>query len=185
MQFDPDVLPRMADFNYFKATFDNYAVETAHKALLHPKMSLSRLHDVHFCWRDDLSRITEREPKLKDGPDHFKQCAHLAYWLRRRSPVVEYEDLHKKYEGDGHIYDNERKLRDILDPYGGEYLSFNFGFEICQHYELNKECRAHKDLKIAITDEYIIDACHMLKFKNVSPHSIYMIYRTLFLGSKG
>lgn len=77
MQFDTYVLPRMKDFGYFKDTFDEYVKNTAHKAVLHPKLSLSRLHDAHFCWLDDLARVTETEPKLTEGPDHFKQSAHL------------------------------------------------------------------------------------------------------------
>ena len=88
----------------------------------------------------------------------------------------------KIYEGGDFIYPKEQQLRDILDPYGSEYLAFDLGFQICLHYELNRSDKDSTRVSIPITEEFIIDICHMLKFKNVSPHSVHMIYRALFLG---
>lgn len=64
MQFEADVLPRMADFEYFKTQFEAYGISTANKACLYPILSLPRLQDAHFGWRDNLKKITEREANL-------------------------------------------------------------------------------------------------------------------------
>ena len=52
--------------------------------------------------------------------------------------MIEYEDLIQKYEGDNFIYQDKKALRDIINPCGGEYLAFDFGFHICLLYEINR-----------------------------------------------
>lgn len=50
-------------------------------------VSRRRLSDAFHFWVDDLHRVGEIELAGAD-PDHFKRAAHLAYWLRRSTPVV-------------------------------------------------------------------------------------------------
>src|SRR5690242_13731963 len=50
-------------------------------------VSRHRLSDAFHFYIDDLYRVGEIELGGGD-PDHFKRAAHLAYWLRRSTPVV-------------------------------------------------------------------------------------------------
>jgi hypothetical protein len=179
MQIDDKTLPSLKDFEVFKITFENYAAEVTRGALLKPVFSLPRLRDAHYAWLGDLKRLGETEDHLKDGPDHSKQCGHLAYWLRRQNPIVEYEDWHVSQE-DPYIYPDEEKKRDFITRYGSEFLAFDFGFQICSYYAQERLDKSKTDMP-RISMEYLTNICHMLKFKHVSPHALYLIYESLFL----
>ena len=181
MYLDKNTLPSMEDFSQFERMFTEYAKETAQTACLFPKLSMPKLRDAHYAWRDDLSRVGERESRLQGGLDHFKQCGHLTYWLRRIAPVIEYCDLAALWEEPDELYPDEVTMRELLRKYGGEYLSFDFGLQICQFYELERIDRATSGKEPAITMDYLNDICHMFKFKNVSPHAIHLIFKSLFL----
>lgn len=181
MEVDVDTLPSMEDFDRFRATFEEFAKATCLGACLFPTISLPRLRDAHHAWRDDLSRVEARESNLSAGLDHFKQCGHLTYWLRRCGPVVEFEDIAALWEEAGGLYKDEEELRDLLRKYGNEYMAFDIGLQICQYYELERTDGKGLENPPIITLEYLIDLCHFLKFKHVSPHSIYLIFRSLLL----
>ena len=150
----------------------------ASRGLLAPVMSETRLADAHYAWRDDISRLEGRERHLVDGADHFKQCANLAYWLRRMSPVIEYKDLSVLVEGGEDMFPDERDRRDIFSKYGMEFLAFDFGFKICQYYELEK-LDSPRPYSPALSGEYLVDVCHMMKFKHVSPHAMFLVYKSI------
>lgn len=103
MEFNADILPSMAKYARFEEVFVAFAKEIARKACLFPRFSRPRLYTAHYAWRDDLSRVEQRENNLGQGLDHFKQCGHLAYWLRRSSPIVEFEDVAALWEEPGEL----------------------------------------------------------------------------------
>lgn len=181
MLFDGDILPSMAQFPAFDKTFRNYAKGEAWAALLGPVFSPRRLYDAHFAWRSDLERMGDREAELDGEPDHYKQAGLLAFWLRRESPVVEFNDLQQTIGEEGGLYPSEEEKRDLLTKYGSEYLAFDFGFQLCQYYVSAELDGGIDDAAPAVTREYLQDICYFLKFKHVSPHSLYLIYRSLFL----
>jgi hypothetical protein len=181
MLIQPNILPSIrTDLGNFESVFADYAKETAVGALLIPILSAPRISDAHHAWIDDLKRIEEREVNLGDGLDHFKQCGHLAYWLRRFAPVVDYQDIAKQYTGED-LYANERELRKLLEEYGTEYIAFDLGFQICEYYERERVDRKASVRDIPVDMEYLTTVCHMLKFKHVSPHAIFLIYKSLFI----
>ena len=65
--------------------------------------------------------------------------------------------------------------------YGNELFGFSFGFYLAKAYEEQKR----REVGIASkgiawpSGAYIDDLCYFLKFKNVSPHSLDLIYRAL------
>src|SRR4051794_29659754 len=93
MRITKETLGEMFDREGFKNIFAEYAMAVLGEARLFPRLSLPRVYDAQAAWQTDLSLLRKREPQLEDGPDHFKQCGHLAFWLRRLSPVVEVVDL--------------------------------------------------------------------------------------------
>ena len=138
MEFDSNILTSMVEYERFEEVFIAFVKETAGKACLFPRCSKPRLYTAHYAWCDDLSRVRDRENNLGEGLDHFKQCGHLAYWLRRSSPVVEYDGLAALWEKPGELYPNEIELRDCLYSYGDQFLAFDLGFQICQYYEYER-----------------------------------------------
>lgn len=171
----------MGNYVILKDVFEAHVVEFTRPALLSPIFSEARLRDAHRAWLADLARIRGAEPNLKEaGLDHFKQCAHLAYWLRRKSPIVDYEDWAAKVEGLGDLYSDEVQRRDLLRRYGEEFLAFDFGYKICLYYEMERLENPRSEPP-ALTLTHLIDICHMLKFKNVSPHALYLIYKSIFM----
>lgn len=146
-----------------------------------PRLSLRRLNDAHCAWLGDLTRVDDHEKAL-DGLDHLKQCGHLAYWLRRSAPVIDYIDMTTSgaIAEDGDLYADEAEVREFLDSYGNEYLAFDFGLQICSYYEMHRTDGHARAAAPALTRAYLKDVCHLLKFKNVSPHALYMVYKSLF-----
>ncbi|BBK30369.1 hypothetical protein STHU_10030 [Allostella humosa] len=181
MAIDGRCLPNLAQLDFFVDEFVAYCDETLDLGKLRPHYSISRIRDAHHAWRDDLARVGAAEPNLAEGMDHLKQCGHLAYWLRRMAPVIDYEDVLKAAEDDPEPYPEEAAFRSMITGYGTEYLAFDFGRKICSIYEELRVDRGTPFQHPAITATYIKDTCHMLKFKHVSPHSMYLIYRSLFL----
>ncbi len=127
-----------------------------------------------------MLRLQSREPHLHEGLDHFKQSANLAYWLRRMSPVVEFKDFAAELEGMDDLYPDERDLRKFLTKYGTEYLAFDFGFQVCLYYQLERT-QNPSQFSPALSGEYLVDVCHMMKFKHVSPHAMFLVYKSIFI----
>jgi hypothetical protein len=175
VELNSNTLCEIADFSCFEKLFAAYTHEIYQSTLLFPRLSKRRLFDAHFAWRDDLSRVQDREPNLDHGLDHFKQCGHLSYWLRRTGPVVEYDDLIAQRECGEVIYDDERRARELILSYGSEFIAFDFGFRLCYYSESERTDRKESMRELNLPKHYILDICHMLKFKNFSPHCLFLI----------
>jgi len=96
------------------------------------------------------------------------------------SPIVEAHDNLKNL-GDAEGYplsDDEIAFRRLLLGYCNEYLAFDYGFQICKYYELaTGSTRAES---VAPSRQYYQATCQFLKYKNVSPHAMHLIYKSLF-----
>ena len=124
-----------------------------------------------------MARVKAIELRGVSEPDHFKRAAHLAYWLRRCSPVIEVnEEL-------THDFKNVDKLREFYFRYGNEFVAFDVGYQLCLYFEANKEGAKHSLTDYKLTSEYIHIVAHFLKTKNVSPHALFLIYTSLFLNT--
>ncbi|MBA2660077.1 MAG: hypothetical protein H0U72_11255 [Nitrosospira sp.] len=83
--------------------------------------------------------------------------------------------------------DNGMTMKEFMEDrekavvYGNELFAFSFGFHLAKAYEEQKR----KELGLISksiawpSGAYIDDLCYFLKFKNVSPHSLDLIYRAL------
>lgn len=72
-------------------------------------------------------------------------------------------------------------MRSIIFSSGNEFLSFMFGFNLARAYEeqkikeINNEC-----VNISMpTLHYIRELCYIFRFKSISPHAVYLIFRAL------
>lgn len=181
MQIKKGHLGAILDCDTFVREYCDYAVAVLRGCRLHPVASKVRVIEAHGAWKNDLTRVGAHEPNLEDGLDHFKQCGHLAFWIRRMSPIVEAHDTTKNH-GDAEGYpltDDEIAFRRLLLGYCNEYLAFDYGFQICKYYELGGgSARAGV---VAPSRQYYQATCQFLKYKNVSPHAMHLIYKSLFI----
>jgi hypothetical protein len=182
MLITKDTLPALADRQKFVSTFSEYVKTAMGAARLFPRLAEPRVIEAHGAWQDDLQRVANREQNLDDGLDHFKQMGHLAFWVRRMSPVVEAHDITANIaDAPGMpITADEQAFRDLLFAYSNEYLAFDFGYQICLFYERGKAPPSQRAETMLLSREYYNTMCHFLKYKTVSPHALFLIYKSLF-----
>lgn len=169
-----------ADEGAFVNFYSTFSEEILQLARLYPRLSRPRIIEAHGAWTKDLERVGANENKLEEGLDHFKRAGHLAFWLRRMSPIVEFVDETSNI-ADGHEYtldENELNFRDLLEGHANEYVAFDLGFQFCKFYEISLGNERAKSL--ALDEDYVRTTCHFMKYKQVSPHSLFMIYKSLF-----
>ena len=173
-----DLVKIDGDSAHFVAFIRRFANDCFDPARLLPIFSEPRLIDAHREWVRDLKRIGDHEPELSDGLNHYKRCGHLAFWVRRASPVVEANDFEGNMTDPLPMTDRQKKFRKFLEGYSNEYLAFELGFQFCLRFEIEqKSPRAG----LRIDDDYIRTICYFMKFKNVSPPSMSLIYKSLFV----
>lgn len=182
MRISSNILEEIKELGAFKRFFENYVQSVLGEARLFPRLSMLRVEEVHGAWLNDLDRVGENERRLTDGLDHFKRAGHLAFWVRRMLPLVEAIDTTSGL-GDSEGYpltQQEKKFRELLFGYHNEYVSFDLGFQICKFYETAVNGENSRAGTLVLTEDFYNTICHFLKYKTVSPHSITMIYKSLF-----
>ena len=136
--------------------------------------SADLLHDAYQSYKWDIERLNENMPD-STTPDHFKLSGYLAYWLRRNSPIVGWENIKREKP----LSPEEEKFREFLFEYGRVYLPFLLGYRICWFFEDNRKDRDSK-LPGFLDQNYVNIACYFMRYKNVSPHALGLVYRSLF-----
>lgn len=157
-------------------------------------ISASRLGDTYVYWLSDLERVLGADTDDRTIVlDHFKQASFLSFWLRRHLPL-------------GHVFYNpkpdEPKLAQDKQKYfafyGNEICALRVGLELCHAYELKRlfsiiesmpedrvpELKSKRQMLInseLIEPDFEVDFVSTLKHKNNSPHSINLIFRSLFM----
>jgi len=174
----------MEDRDIFVSTYRDYACHVLANARFSPQISIQKLTEAHGAWKNDLSRVGENEPQLDEGLDHFKRSGHLAFWLRRMSPLIEANDLTRDIaDAEGFpLTKTEELFRELLFGYGNEYLAFDLGYQLCKFHEIAKADSSTRAKYLVPDTDYYKIICHFLKYKSVSPHAMYLIYKSLFVG---
>ena len=183
MDIDKNTLPKMLEsFVGFKPIFENFCEEILWSGRLLPVLSSPRLEEAWEAWKEDLTRLEKREPNLRDdGLDHFKHAAHLSFWIRKMTPIVEAIDVLQNI-GDAEgapLSESEKAFRSLMLTYCNEYVAFDIGYQIVMLYEMGKP--GQRAEKVKISRDYLQTVCHFLKYKTVSPHAIQLILRSTFL----
>jgi hypothetical protein len=178
---DLEAIEKQANFVSF---FSGFAKDILWSARLFPRLSEPRVIEAHGAWCNDLNRVSNHEPHLEEGLDHFKRCGHLAFWVRRMSPVVEAVDVTQNVaDAEGMpLSGDEMAFRDLLFGYCNEYLAFELGLQFCRFYEIGKPGGSARANSLVLSEDYIRTMCHFLKYKQVSPHALFLVYKSLFLG---
>ena len=159
---------------FFQFIEEQYGHTAKREAGLSPVLLESRLQDAFYSWQSDIERMAK---EINSTPDHFKQCGVLAYWLRRCMPVVDFTRTDEYYP---HRQEARKVRRVFFAHYSNEYLAFSLGVRICQFFETNKKVDPKPKPEIKLSHDYVDMMCSFLKRKHVSPHSLILIYRSLF-----
>lgn len=164
------------EYQYKRVVFDMEPVS--------PVLSDYWISQAHLRWTKDVSYVSTKE--YEGGAlDHFKYSGFLCYWLRRCPPLSDIcwnADLALA----GIRY---RHPKTILTQYGNVFAAFDIGLRICRYWESARTdipyptaTRAKiMTFTIPQRSEYIEDVCYTLAEKNISPHSLNMLYKSLFI----
>ncbi len=137
-----------------------------------PRLLDARLLDAYVAFRRDKKHMSNSLPDKNSVPDHFKIAGVLVYWLRRFAPVSDLRDLSSTREA-------SEDLMELLKKYPSEILAFGFGLSICNYFESEKKYNPVG--KPSVDANFYNIICYMMKFKNISPHSLGAIYRALYV----
>ena len=137
-----------------------------------------RLPHAHFFWTKDIERVAREvgppDPSAAKEPDIFKRCGFLSFWLRRTAPFIYAEPVQAI-----HFTSQEKAWQELFAKFPNEMFSFDLPFRLAaMNYGAQKG-----DIAIALGKigyPYLHDICHYLKTKPVSPHALYLIYKSLF-----
>jgi hypothetical protein len=141
----------------------------------HAKYSEAKFRDAFELWRTDMLRVKQFELLDSDDLDHFKQSAHLIYWLRRSNPISEI------YLGERLSDERDERLwQELILEYGIQYVCIRMGFDVCRFFEAERVGSIFYVDDFVVDYEYVKTFSHLLKTKNVSPHSIFLVLKSLF-----
>jgi hypothetical protein len=180
MQIKENVLSVITDREVFLSDYTAFAWWALDATRLVPVFSKPRIFEAHGAWLNDLSRLGNHEKNLSEGLDHFKHCGHLSFWLRRLSPIVEFQNVDFG-ESERPMNEREKAFLELIKAYANEYVAFEYCFQICRYYEMkNKEHPSERAERLVLSPAYYQTVCHFLKYKSVSPHAMHLIYKSIF-----
>ncbi|MBF0346392.1 MAG: hypothetical protein HQL81_01880 [Magnetococcales bacterium] len=162
------------DIDYFIDYIEKFSVFITHSVGYKPSLSRQYLEDARRAWIDDISRVSDREMSGEEL-DHFKHASHLCFWLRRMGPILEVLQIDPGIPPDT-VGDKGKELELIL-KYRNEYLAFQVGLFMCGDFEAD-------DKHPKIDHDYLLTFCHFMRYKHVSPHAIFLIYKSLFVAKE-
>ena len=133
------------------------------------QLSEIKLLDAQEYWRNDLDRLMIDESV---EPDHLKHAGWLCHWLRKKSVISSLK-----------VYQEDR-LTDVFENNFNEVVAFAIGLKLVIFYECCERglsddaivASAGTGLNVA---NLLRDVSVYLSHKNVSPHAIYLIYKSL------
>ena len=146
------------------------------------EINLRRLLEAQDYWAWDMSSMasTDRiEGTSPVVPCEFKHAAFLTYWLRRRV-FVERVRKHSQLVC-------EQEKAEFYSNYATELMAFLIGIRLCAYHVAKKEATAADKGKVVqlpalqrrIDFEIAREHAILLRHKNVSPHALYLTFRSL------
>lgn len=191
--FESGVIEKIKVRPVFQKAIVQFIQRTAEVFGCHVTLSARRLDEAHDFWIGDVKRTlntatTEDTTEL----DHFKHAAFIAFWLRRLVPINDIYFLNESRVPSAAGADNTAPTDAQINFYrfGNELCALCVGFYICLAYETYAMAmREASDSTPVIYDgvgvkalpsNFLWEYPGLLKHKNVSPHGMYMLYRSLF-----
>lgn len=165
----------LADPRFFIDFFEHHARRYAELSGTSASFYKGRILEAYEHAMRDLERLAgEIDGNGTVEPDIFKRCGFICFWLRRLQPFV-YALPVRQYPSDS----DERTAQSLFCRSPNEVFAFDMMFRVCAAYE--GAVRGDDSIATARLDRYYLnDVCMFLRNKSVSPHSLYLIYRSLF-----
>ena len=184
------------DVNFFTSCVTGAAVDVSAAYYCHLDVSQTRLLEVWDFWNGDvrrtsimgfsqIDRATLEDYNAADVElDHFKQAAFLSFWIRRLSPIIAVNEI-----ADPNIEHKRQQGR--FFAFANEILAFNVAIQLCGYYEQQRwEGQGIARLPRSPIDVFagrisswqvMRDFVMIMRHKNMSPHALYLIFKTMFL----
>lgn len=188
--FSEGVLSELDDCDKFQRYMLHNFNAIANRLGLEVEVSQRRLIEAYDFWREDVARtLHEGIGKETIQLDHFKNAAFIAFWLRRMIPINATRLVHPKYANPSTA---ARARRQFFLRYGNEICALLVGYQICLNYECAKIYPARDSVHplygdrltylrmTKLPEALLSDFVMILKHKNMSPHSLYLLYKSLF-----
>lgn len=140
-------------------------------------LSPSRVWEVHELWDDDLRALIRNEKiEGSEYPCAYKHAAFLTYWLRRRVIVESKRPIDVK----------KGVVNDSFNKYTNEYLALMLGIRLAMyHHYVRPGFSEHQTVaalkKVDLPQDLMKEGVVYLHHKNVSPHSLYLFFKALFV----
>lgn len=194
--YDANAINKLKDRNFFRQAIAQFYLNVAETHGCIVTISDRRISEAYDFWIADLERSLHLGSDEKTVElDHFKHAGFIAFWLRRLVPI-----------NDIWFIEDERVAAVAGDeaataPSAGQIRFYRYGNELCALFVGFYLCLAVETLAMTgrMTSEdgavtVVSDAVgvrtmpkhfnseypKLLKHKNVSPHGLYMLYRSLF-----
>jgi len=203
--FAVDVLDKMADRQWFSDCVADFYGRTAVQWGCNIDVSGRRLGEAHDFWRDDADRTlllgididARRAPEdygAISSLDDFKHAAMIAYWLRRLVPINTIRFVADETYPRAVAESSVSTEQSHFSKYGNEMCALFVGFMLCLNHEMQAQEAKRKGgeraqylaqrptilREIRLPKRFVYEYPRLLKHKNISWHSVYMTYRSLF-----
>ena len=193
--YDPNAIRNLKDRASFIEIIGQFYVKTAEAFGCSVSVSSRRLGEAYDFWIGDEARALHFGTEVETTElDHFKHAAFIAFWLRRLIPISDIwfdrDDRVAAIAGDADsTAPSEAQIR--FYRVGNELTALLVGFYICLGVETlqmtQRITRAGNTRVISdatgvrqIPGHFLTEYPKLMKHKNVSPHALYMVYRSLF-----
>jgi len=155
------------------------------------EVSERRLGEACDFWKVDAKRTLDSgiEKGAKEL-DHFKHASFIAFWLRRQIPIN--KTMFLRAGGRVHSGIACSSEQKFFIQYGNEICALGIGLELCLYYEFIGKNTSTSNVQSITPDrldyikscklksDSIRDYTMVLKHKNMSPHALYLLYKSLF-----
>lgn len=147
--------------------YNRFAREYGCQVVIHDR----RTREARDIWLDDCDRALKKLHASTEI-DEFKTAGFLGYWLRRRCVVDEIRLAVPRLAADSPTSPQKEFMK-----YGNEICAFDIGLHFCLRFQVTSLEDAKR---IKLDHGFIRESAAFMSTKNVSPHSLYLIYRGLF-----
>ena len=169
--------PELSKQDFFSAVIEQACSEIASTKNSRVTLSPSRVIEAQELWENDLlALINDKKVEKSKMPCEFKHAAFLTYWLRRRVIV----------EGREPIDWEVGVVNALYNQYPNEYLALSIGLRlILYHHYVPAGADPIDTLaqleNIELPRDLLREAVVYLHHKNVSPHSVYLFFKSLLV----
>lgn len=188
--YKKDIISELSDRDVFVDYMIHNYYFISERLNFETEMSARRLGEAYDLWREDVTRTLAEGIRRKTVKlDHFKHAAFMTFWLRRMNPINSVRACSSDYwakttEG--------RDRQNLFLRYSNEICAINIGMQICINYESAKIFsngvsvasgvgkRIDYLRSISLPTDLVEDFSMILKYKNMSPHSLYLMFKSLF-----